>query len=354
MRSLNLGHLEIAPDAPLLDAGLDSLRAVELRNTLEASFGVSLPSTLLFDYPTISGISELVMQQVQPSLPQSLRPLRREQRQRSRADSGRRSEVGKHVAAVDHRPFGSDLGSHALLQHVLDAARTVTGQRDPPSPDAPLMSSGLDSLGAVELRNTLEAALGVSLPGTLVFDYPTPSDIAELLRLKLHSSSSGAVPKGAMFSDVDDASSSDASFEEDWEVEINHRGRPSGPITPAWGSTERSRKAVGITAMAFRLPGRALPDQSCQLDSVSRIPMQRWDPDGGQATSLNSARRGRGSPESAATLTVQFGSFVSDAEMFDASAFGLSSQEAVLMVRRRPDDWLVQIGHAPGRAIALK
>ena len=338
------------PSAPLMTLGLDSLGAVELRNALESAFGMSLPGTLVFDYPTPDAISKLIQEYTElHTSGMSAQGVTLSVESDGKADRRKKRKKPPHATI---RPPSTAPSS--ILSRVLEAVRTVTGQRDPPSPDAPLMSSGLDSLGAVELRNTLEAALGVSLPGTLVFDYPTPSDIAELLRLKLHSSSSGAVPKGAMFSDVDDASSSDASFEEDWEVEINHRGRPSGPITPAWGSTERSRKAVGITAMAFRLPGRALPDQSCQLDSVSRIPMQRWDPDGGQATSLNSARRGRGSPESAATLTVQFGSFVSDAEMFDASAFGLSSQEAVLMVRRRPDYWLVQIGHAPGRAIALK
>ena len=50
----------VEPATPLMAAGLDSLAAVELKNAVAARFGVTLPATVAFDYPTLKAMAAFV------------------------------------------------------------------------------------------------------------------------------------------------------------------------------------------------------------------------------------------------------------------------------------------------------
>ena len=52
---------------PLMEAGLDSLGAVDLRNALSNAFGVELPPTATLDYPTVDALANFIASSVAPA-----------------------------------------------------------------------------------------------------------------------------------------------------------------------------------------------------------------------------------------------------------------------------------------------
>ncbi len=49
--------MDVSPQQPLMEAGLDSLAATEMHNAISTSFtGHELPATFVFDYPTIDAM----------------------------------------------------------------------------------------------------------------------------------------------------------------------------------------------------------------------------------------------------------------------------------------------------------
>ncbi|WP_129674290.1 type I polyketide synthase [Candidatus Chloroploca sp. Khr17] len=65
----------VDPRQPLGEIGLDSLMAVELRNSLGGAVGRTLPTTLLFDYPTIAALTSFLETVLAPSSQPEVAPV---------------------------------------------------------------------------------------------------------------------------------------------------------------------------------------------------------------------------------------------------------------------------------------
>ena len=75
--------------------------------------------------------------------------------------------------------------------------------------DKGLFDLGVDSLSAVDLKNRLQSALGLKIPATLVFDYPTVEAIAGFLNERLAPAEPGetaaaSVPRAASAPVIDE------------------------------------------------------------------------------------------------------------------------------------------------------
>ncbi|MET9297335.1 SDR family NAD(P)-dependent oxidoreductase [Streptomyces sp. NPDC003077] len=213
----------------------------------------------------------------------------------------RKAAGEQETAARDASPWAQRLAGLGAAERGREVLEMVRGHLaavlDHPSPETvdtgrAFRDLGFDSLTAVELRNRLKTATGLSLPATLVFDYPTPAALADHLLQEL-------------LGGQEDAN--------------------SASTTAAVAPTD---EPIALVGMACRYPGGVdSPEALWRLitegrDVISAMPDDRgwdleelYDPD----------------PGAPGKSYVREGGFLDDVAGFDAAFFGISPREAVAM-----------------------
>ncbi|MFE5393176.1 type I polyketide synthase [Streptomyces sp. NPDC056568] len=179
-----------------------------------------------------------------------------------------------------------------LLDLVREHAAAALGYTDTAAIEAgrAFRDLGFDSLMAVDVRNRLQAATGRKLPPTLVFDHPTPADLADHLLVEV----------------------------------LGEQDAAEGTAARAGGAA--ADEPLAVIGMSCRYAGGVdSPEDLWRLvldgtDAMGPFPSDRgWDvehlyhPD----------------PDHPGTSYVKEGGFLADASHFDASLFGVSPREAM-------------------------
>ncbi|MEU3368508.1 type I polyketide synthase [Streptomyces pseudogriseolus] len=208
-----------------------------------------------------------------------------------RRAAARTQPAGGLLERLASRPAAERV--RTLLTTVRDRTAAVLGHAtaDEIEPARPFTDLGLTSLTAVELRNGLSAALGVTLPATLVFDHPTPAALAAHLDDDLFGTAAVGIPAATVRRPVDD-------------------------------------DPIAIVGMACRYPGGVdSPEDLWNLvragaDGISPLPTDRnWNPE----------RLYHPDPDHPGTVYTREGGFLHDASHFDPAFFGISPREALAM-----------------------
>ncbi|MFF4716516.1 SDR family NAD(P)-dependent oxidoreductase [Streptomyces eurythermus] len=185
---------------------------------------------------------------------------------------------------------------HRLVELIRDEAAAVLrhGTTDAIGPDRAFKEVGFDSLTALELRNRVNAATGLSLPTTTAFDYPNPAALADHILSRL----------------TDD------------------EGTERAGHLPGTFKAATDDDLIAIVGMACRFPGDVDSPETLwdlvlrERDVIGDPPTDRgWDFD-----AIYSPE-----PGTPGKTYAREGGFLLGAGEFDAGFFGVSPREAVAM-----------------------
>jgi malonyl CoA-acyl carrier protein transacylase len=210
---------------------------------------------------------------------------------------GQRSEFLKRFGAIPEEGRGALLEAHVRTQ-VAQVLGMSPSQL--PEVDRGFAELGMDSLMAVDLRNRLQSSLGLTLPPTAAFDYPT---VAELI--------------GYVSDQIPSLKASSPSRRDSLE---SHKA-------PAQVSPRHLSEPLAIVGLSCRIPGDVDSSESYWRllqegqNGISEVPPDRWDIDAYYDPD----------PDALGKICTRYGGFIPSIDQFEPGFFGVSPREAVSM-----------------------
>jgi acyl transferase domain-containing protein/acyl carrier protein len=231
-----------------------------------------------------------------------------------------------------------------LLQtHLTSEVRRVLGlpRNARVDPGQSFFEMGFDSLMAVELRTSLQQALGRSLPASLAFEYPNLDALTTAMLAEVgpgaEAEPAAAAPAVELAAPVRGAE----PLAEDEAMRAVLEGRlPAAALPPVQlaslatqvRTTRRelpllAAEPIAIVGMGCRFPGGVrTPEEFWRLlrdgiDGTRDVPAERWDKDAWYDAD----------PEAPGKMRTRRGGFLEGAAEFDAAFFGISPREAKCM-----------------------
>ena len=182
----------------------------------------------------------------------------------------------------------------ALLDFVLEETLSISGEPSPDAASTAFVELGLDSLGTLQLVHRLAVRTGLNLPRSLLFDQPTPADVARHLDTGLHNLNTDT-------------------------------STPAAASTASTAARDPSSDPVAIIAMSCRFPGGVRsPEDLWRLvcsdsDAITPFPVDRgWDVEGVYDPD----------PDAVGRTYTRSGGFLDGVAEFDGALFGISPREA--------------------------